>query len=51
MDGIIVIKKIKQSHFPLKVFLIVTEKKEQSNGIFNDGYELFGLFWNSSKTV
>ena len=28
-----------KSNFPVKVSIIVTEKKEQSNVIFNDGYE------------
>ena len=32
-------KKNEQSNFPVKVSIIVTEKKEQSNVIFNDGYE------------
>ena len=50
---IILLKKTEQSHFSVKDSIIITEKKEHSNFIFDDGYginnynsilsEIFGL--------
>ena len=45
------IKKNVQSNFPVKVSIIVADKKEQNNLLFNDGCEQINVALESYITI